>query len=333
MPRKGFAGASRLALVAVAGASLAACATIEPKYAVRGGSSAGPATTGPKGYKTGQPYQVAGIWYVPKDEPDYDKTGIASWYGDAFHMKATADGETFDMNQFSAAHTTLPLPSIVEVTNLDNGRKLKVRVNDRGPFVDNRIIDLSHAAARELGYDRQGLARVRVKYIGPAPLAGPEAGVRYAEASPAAAAPLAAVPPVAASSAPIALAPPEAIQVATLAPPTPVASATLPPPAASATLPPLTGSALGTSPGRTPATETAQAYRIQAGSFSDEGNAQRAAAQLSSAGTAVIEPVQRGGVTLYRVMLPGPADEAEAYALRDKVASYGFRDARVMQPF
>jgi rare lipoprotein A len=326
MPRKGFAGASRLALVAVAGASLAACATIEPKYAVRGGSTGGPATTGPKGYKTGQPYQVAGIWYVPKDEPDYDKTGIASWYGDAFHMKATADGETFDMNQFSAAHTTLPLPSIVEVTNLDNGRKLKVRVNDRGPFVDNRIIDLSHAAARELGYDRQGLARVRVKYIGPAPLAGPEAGVRYAEARPEATAPLAAVPvAAAASSAPIALAPPEAIQVATLAPPTPVASAPLPPP--------LTGSAPVTPPARTPAAETAQAYRIQAGSFSDEGNAQRAAAQLSSAGTAVIEPVQRGGVTLYRVMLPGPADEAEAYALRDKVASYGFRDARVMQPF
>jgi len=243
------------------------------------------------------------------------------------------------MNQFSAAHTTLPLPSIVEVTNLDNGKKLQVRVNDRGPFVDNRIIDLSHAAARELGYDRQGLARVRVKYIGPAPLAGPEAGVRYAEARPDVAAPLAAAP-AAVSSAPIALAPPEAIQVATLAPPTPVASATLPPPAASAPplppLPPLTGSDLGTSPARTAAAQTAQtaqAYRIQAGSFSDEGNAQRAAAQLSSAGAAVIEPVQRGGVTLYRVMLPGPADEAEAYALRDKVASYGFRDARVMQPF
>jgi rare lipoprotein A len=126
---------------------------------------------------------------------------------------------------------------------------------------------------------------------------------------------------------PIAVAPAESIQVATLAPPAPVKTASLPP---------LTGSALGTPAASVPATPpvpSAQAYRIQAGSFSDQGNAQRAAAQLAATGTAVIEPVQRGGVTLYRVTLPGPADEAEAYALRDKVASIGFADARVMQPF
>lgn len=318
MQRKGFAGASRIALIAIAGASLAACAT--PQYAVRGPTGAAPTTAGPKGYKTGQPYQVAGIWYVPKDEPDYDKEGIASWYGEAFHLKATADGEVFDMNQLSAAHTTLPLPSIVEVTNLDNGRKLRVRVNDRGPFVDNRIIDLSRAAAAELGYDRKGLAHVRVKYIGPAPLAGPDAGVRYADAKPASAAPIV----TAAAGAPVAMANAEPIQVATLAPPAAVSSAPLPP---------LTGSALGKPLGVTPAAETAQAFRIQAGAFSNADNAQRAAAQLSTAGTATVEPIQRNGTTLYRVMLPGPADEAEAYALRDKVASYGFADARVMQPF
>jgi rare lipoprotein A len=322
MQTKGFSTASRLALLAVAGASLAACATVQPKYATRGGSASSPAPGTPGGYKVGQPYQVAGIWYVPKEQPDYDQIGIASWYGDAFQMKATANGEVFDMNQLSAAHTTLPLPSIVEVTNLDNGRKLRVRVNDRGPFVDNRIIDLSRAAAQELGYDRKGLARVRVKYIGPAPLAGPEAGVRYASATPVPSAPVAV-----ASSMPMAVAPAESIQVATLAPPAPVKTASLPP---------LTGSALGTPAASVPATPpvpSAQAYRIQAGSFSDQGNAQRAAAQLAATGTAVIEPVQRGGVTLYRVTLPGPADEAEAYALRDKVASIGFADARVMQPF
>ena len=320
MQFKVFSGASRIAMVALAGASLTACAT--PQYATRGPTGA-PATTGPKGYKTGQPYQVAGIWYVPKDEPDYDKTGIASWYGDAFHMKATANGEVFDMNQLSAAHTTLPLPSIVEVTNLDNGRKMRVRVNDRGPFVDNRIIDLSRAAAVELGYDRQGLARVRVKYIGPAPLAGPEAGVRYADARPAASAPTVAV----ATSAPIAVAPAESIQVATLAPPAPVTAAPLAP---------LTGSALGAPQSATtaaPSTPSGPAFRSQAGAFSNEGNAQRAAAQLSATGRATVEPIQRGGTTLYRVMLPGPVDEAEAYALRDKVASIGFADARVMQPF
>src|SRR5262249_12240961 len=106
----------------------------------------------------------------------------ASWYGDAFNMKATADGEIFDMSQFSAAHTTLPLPSLVEVTNLENGRRLVVRVNDRGPFVGGRIIDLSHAAAAELGYAEKGLAKVRVRYVGPAPLAGPHAGLRIAAA-------------------------------------------------------------------------------------------------------------------------------------------------------
>src|SRR5688572_4432366 len=127
MQCKGFAGVSRIALVAIAGASLAACAT--PKYAARGAGGPSPAAPGPQGYKIGKPYQVAGIWYVPKEEPDYDKTGVASWYGDAFHMKATANGEVFDMNQLSAAHTTLPLPSIVEVTNLDNGKKLRVRLN------------------------------------------------------------------------------------------------------------------------------------------------------------------------------------------------------------
>jgi rare lipoprotein A len=324
MQTNGFSTASRLALVVLAGASLAACATVQPKYATRGGSAPGTGAPVAGGYKVGQPYQVAGIWYVPKEQPNYDETGIASWYGDAFQMKATANGETFDMNQFSAAHTTLPLPSIVEVTNLDNGKTLRVRVNDRGPFVDNRIIDLSRAAAQQLGYDRKGLARVRVKYIGPAPLAGPEAGVRYASAT-ATATPSA--PLAAASSMPIAVAPAESIQVATLAPP----------PAAKATsLPPLTGADLGAPAARaapTAAAQSAQAYRIQAGSFSDQGNAQRAAAQLAATGTAVIEPVQRGGVTLYRVTLPGPTDEAEAYALRDKVASFGFADARVMQPF
>ena len=185
MKRHVARGAGRIALVLLAGASLAACATLAPRYPAGAGSARVATPAGPTGYKTGQPYQVGGVWYAPKDQPDYDQTGIASWYGDAFQLKPTADGETFDMNAISAAHTTLPLPSTVEVTNLDNGRRLTVRVNDRGPFVGGRIIDLSHAAARELGYDRAGLAHVRVRYIGPAPLAGPEAGVRYAQATPA----------------------------------------------------------------------------------------------------------------------------------------------------
>jgi rare lipoprotein A len=179
--------AARWAVILMAGASLCACASVAPsaRYpANTAGLAKLPPPKGPTTYKTGEPYQVGGIWYVPHEQPDYDETGIASWYGDAFNQKATADGETFDMNGFSAAHTTLPLPSLVEITNLDNGRKLVVRVNDRGPFVGGRIIDLSHAAAQELGYAERGLAKVRVRYVGPAPLAGPDAGVRYADAGP-----------------------------------------------------------------------------------------------------------------------------------------------------
>ncbi|PHS25664.1 MAG: septal ring lytic transglycosylase RlpA family lipoprotein [Robiginitomaculum sp.] len=118
--------------------------------------------------KIGRPYQIAGRTYVPARQDDYDRQGVASWYGSKFDGRKTANGEIFDMNGMSAAHTTLPLPSLVRVTNLENGRTIIVRVNDRGPFVNNRLIDLSKGAARELGYLRQGVTRVRVQYVGPA---------------------------------------------------------------------------------------------------------------------------------------------------------------------
>ena len=108
------------------------------------------------GLKVGRPYQINGKWYYPKYDPSYDKVGVASWYGDDFNGLATADGEIFDKNKISAAHPTLPIPSLVRVTNLENGRSIVVRVNDRGPFVDSRLIDLSEAAARTLGYRAPG---------------------------------------------------------------------------------------------------------------------------------------------------------------------------------
>lgn len=301
-----------LAGVLLASSALAACVT--PRYGTepRGAASAPPAAGG---YKVGKPYQIGGIWYVPREEPDYDKIGIGSWYGDAFHMKATANGELFDMNAMTAAHTTLPLPSIVEVTNLENGRKIQVRVNDRGPFVDNRIIDLSREAARQLDYERKGVARVRVRYIGPAPLLGRDAGVRYASAP----ATRVAAPRPAPSQhdgAPAEIA-------AGLPPrPEPVSTLGLPPAA-----PPTAAYVMA-------ATPPPAAYRVQAGAFASEGNAQRAVSQLSIAGEATIEPLQRpDGMTLYRVVLPAPAGEAEAYALRDRVAEIGFADARVVRAF
>ena len=116
-------------------------------------------------YKVGSPYQVAGHWYRPAYDPSYDKVGTGSWYGDQFQGRLTANGEIFDKETISAAHPTMPLPSIVRVTNLENGKSLEVRVNDRGPFVDDREIDLSEAAARRLGYQSNGLARVRVQFV------------------------------------------------------------------------------------------------------------------------------------------------------------------------
>ncbi len=123
-------------------------------------------------FKLGSPYKVAGRWYVPREEPGYDRAGVASWYGDDFHGRRTANGEIFDKSGLTAAHPTLPLPSYAYVTNIDTGRTILVRVNDRGPYVSDRLIDLSRASARALGYENQGRARVRVRYAGRAPLNG-----------------------------------------------------------------------------------------------------------------------------------------------------------------
>ena len=117
-------------------------------------------------YKVGNPYKINGQWYYPAVDYQYDEIGIASWYGPGFHGKTTANGEIFDQNKISAAHKTLPMPSVVKVTNLENGIVLnEVRVNDRGPFARNRIIDLSKKAAEELGFIKNGVAKVRVEIL------------------------------------------------------------------------------------------------------------------------------------------------------------------------
>lgn len=136
---------------------------------------AGPNDYIPKGggvYKVGAPYQVGGRWYNPREQPDYDRIGIASWYGADFHGRKTANGEIFDMHALTAAHPTLPLPSYAYVTNPANNRTILVRINDRGPYVGERMIDLSKRSADVLGLRQGGTGRVRVRYAGPAPLDG-----------------------------------------------------------------------------------------------------------------------------------------------------------------
>ena len=113
--------------------------------------------------KVGNPYKIAGVWYHPKEDPTYDQTGYASWYGKDFHGKATANGEVYNMNALTAAHKTLPMPSYVKVTNLANNRSIVLRVNDRGPFVGTRLIDVSRRGAQLLGFEKQGVTRVRIQ--------------------------------------------------------------------------------------------------------------------------------------------------------------------------
>lgn len=145
-------------------------------------------------YKLGKPYQVQGRWYYPEFDPNYDRVGVASWYGEPFHGRRTANGEVFDRQEVSAAHPTLPLPSLVRVTNLDNQRAIVVRVNDRGPFVGDRIIDMSQEAARQLGFERRGTTPVRVEFVDLAEAKGTPPAPRRREAKPAAAPPRAAPP-------------------------------------------------------------------------------------------------------------------------------------------
>jgi len=116
-------------------------------------------------YKVGQPYQIDGVTYTPAVDYNYDETGIASWYGPNFTGKITANGELYDMNEVTAAHRTLPMPSLVRVTNLDNGRTIVVRLNDRGPYARGRILDMSRRGAQLLGYEKTGTAKVRVQIM------------------------------------------------------------------------------------------------------------------------------------------------------------------------
>jgi rare lipoprotein A len=159
-------------LIVLGGLLLAGC----------GSTPSEPVKPGVGYYKLGNPYQIDGRWYYPSYDPSYAAVGIASWYGYPFHGRATANGELFDRDKPSAAHPTLPLPSIVRVTNLANQRQVELRVNDRGPFVGDRIIDLSQAAARALGFEPDGTTEVRVEFVALADALGtpPQPGVQVA---------------------------------------------------------------------------------------------------------------------------------------------------------
>jgi rare lipoprotein A len=171
LDRRARAGAVLAICVALGGCASSGPFAKHSKYSPKVVADGEPVPKGGGTYKVGQPYRLNGKTYTPSEHP-YRGEGIASWYGPDFHGRLTANGEVYDMHSISAAHPTMPLPSYARVTNLENGRSIVVRVNDRGPYARNRVIDMSVGAAQALDFYKRGVARVRVEYVGRAPMEG-----------------------------------------------------------------------------------------------------------------------------------------------------------------
>src|SRR4051794_25300603 len=173
---RGVAAAATCLALANCASSNKFASRVDPKYGVSSSprvvALGDPVPKGGGAYRVGKPYVVGGRTYVPEEDVNYRAEGMASWYGDDFHGRLTANGEVFDMGSLTAAHPTLPMPSYARVTNVSNGKSLIVRVNDRGPYHGNRLIDVSNKAAELLEFKGNGVAKVRVEYVGRAPLEG-----------------------------------------------------------------------------------------------------------------------------------------------------------------
>jgi rare lipoprotein A len=267
-------------------------------------------------YKIGEPYQIDNVWYYPHEQPDYDETGIASWYGPTFYGKRTADGEIYDGDSLTAAHRTLPLPVNVRVTNLDNGKSIVVRVNDRGPYSQGRIIDLSRRAAELLDVMKTGTARVRVTYLGRADLS--PGGAPEPETPPEIANALPAEPAGKVDSSILAM-----LSGAAVTRPAPLS--TLPKPVESAPLQPVSTEPTG-QVDQVPVPATTHLY-VQVGAFANLANARRLA--MSLGGDLRISTLQRGGQTLYRVRTGPLASVEEADAALSRIIGQA-TDARIV---
>ena len=316
---------SRLIAAAILPLALGACS--ETKFLIEGAkeiSGATEPTAKSAGqYKIGNPYQIAGTWYYPAEDFGYAETGIASWYGPQFHAKTTANGETFDMNTLTAAHRTLPLPSVVRVTNLENGRALMLRVNDRGPFARGRIIDVSRRAAQLLGFQRSGTARVRVEIV-------PDESRRLKQ--------------LAMQGAPLrdqklaGMGEPEGkpgVQTASLeplpaaAPTKPVEIQPLPPAQAAVQTPAATPAAL---PEKVETGLPAASTRlyVQAGAFLDFANANKVRSALSRHGAARVSETQVGTQKFYRVRVGPLGTVKRADTVLDRVIASGYPQAHIV---
>lgn len=318
----------RVAVVLAAGALASACAeTAFLTHTAKRVSATPPAPDAPAkasgNYKIGSPYQVNGVWYYPSEDFGYDETGIASWYGPGFHGKATANGEPYDQNDLTAAHKTLQLPALVRVTNLDNGRSIVLKVNDRGPFVHGRIIDVSRRGAQLLGFEGKGTAPVRVTVLsdesralaaqlkGERMLARNETPITMVDGLPKTVVSTSSLPPPPGAQA--AAAPPAAPL------PRPVATAAPRPPAPESQV----GAMTYTTPQRTD-------IFIQAGAFSQFDNANRVHAKLASVGNVKVSPILVNGKDLFRVRVGPVASVEVADRLLEQVIGAGYPDARII---
>jgi rare lipoprotein A len=293
-------------IVCALAAFAAACSTAPPET---------PTVSLPSGtgvYKIGEPYEQNGVWYQPHTQLDYDETGVASWYGPGFHGQRTANGEIFDESGLTAAHPTLPMPVNVRVTNLDNGRSLVLRVNDRGPFARGRIIDVSARAATLLGFYGKGTANVRVTYLARADMPG--------------AAPAETAPEIAAAAA----APAAEVEMAALDPVAAVPATEQMPQSPPADSQP----AFAVSDSQPAATVAGVAavthIYVQAGAFVARDNAERMKSRLSVLGNSSISSIDRNGQLLYRVRI-GPFDDVGAAdAALAQLSGLGSSDAKLV---
>ena len=299
-------GRGRFAALIVVLALLAGCAETELIATTAKSGKPAPGTD----YKVGKPYQINGVWYYPKEDFDYDETGIASWYGSEFAGRPTASGERFDPNGLSAAHRTLPLPSMVRVTNLENGRSLALRVNDRGPFSQGRIIDVSRRGAQLLGFQQNGTAKVRVEIMEQESrtlaAAGQRQGVGSGQAPP--------------KSAPVSV----VVKVPLPGSPPPAGKVTPAPPVAiPAPLPEPDGRVIVTPvhPSR---------IFVQAGAFAQFENARALSTKLAWIGPAQVTTAFVGEQQFYRVRLGPIITVEEADTVLGRVVSAGHPEARII---
>lgn len=319
---------ARTCCAVLVAASVGACGSTS-------GGKGGGGTAQRGAYKVGAPYKIDGVTYTPKEDFSHVETGVASWYGPGFHGKSTANGERYDQADRTAAHRTLQMPSIVRVTNLSNGLSTVVRINDRGPFASNRVIDLSRIAAQELDVIRNGTARVKIEQLQAESLAVKDVAINGGgpaeqhQALARLASGKAPSPPqqqqVMATAQP-AVAPPST-QVQAGWPANPRSSAVVQEQAAtpSAKSGPTIASLASTAP-----TSSAGGFYVQTGSFSTAENAGRQRDAVRSYGASEISQASASGRDIYRVRL-GPYTTSDAAGIvADRLKRSGYGDARVV---